>query len=84
MITRLHAICHTPHETEPAGAKGSASHHVRGPNQPGGRKNTADLRNHHPMANCRPVVIAHSAELNLSEKDVRADESSPSGKEGEG
>ena len=37
LITRLHAICHTPQLTDPAGAKGSASHHVRGPNQPGGR-----------------------------------------------
>ena len=83
LITRLHAICHTPQLTDPAGAEGNASHHVSGPNQPGGRKKTAALRYHHPITNCRPVVMIHSALLNLSENDVRVDDSSLSGWEWE-
>jgi hypothetical protein len=79
LMTRRHAICHTPQLTAPRGAKGSASHHAAGPSQPGGRKKTGVDRYHHPSANCAPVVAAQSAVLNLSAYLVRADEISLSG-----
>lgn len=68
-IALLHTICHIPQLTEPAGAKGNASHHVRGPNHPGGRKNTAALRYHQPTKNCRPVVVNHSTPVNFIPND---------------
>jgi hypothetical protein len=74
LMTRRHAICHTPQLTAPRGANGSASHHAAGPSQPGGRKKTGVARYHHPSANCAPVVATQSALLNLSAYLVRADE----------
>ena len=52
----------------PAGANGKDSHHVKGPSQVGGRKNTGCLRYHHPMNRSTPVVRAQIAPLNFTEK----------------
>ena len=78
LITLLHAICQIPQLTEPDGANGKESHQVNGPSHPGGRKNTADLRYHHPTTNWRPVVLIQIPELNFSEKLVLLEASSPS------
>jgi len=40
----LETIVHAAQETAPVGANGRARNHSEGPNQPGGKKKTADFR----------------------------------------